>query len=136
MERTIREQISSNLNIPADHPIDIDIPGPILPQLIVGSLAEVTISSDDVPLEQLTADVTVRADDVPVRGGDWSGATAEVTIDEAQLQALLAGVDDFPASTVAIDAPDITATFELNAVVTTIPVGVALTRAPRTAISS
>lgn len=127
VERTIREQISSNLNIPADHPIDVDIPGPILPQLIVGSLAEVTISSDDVPLEQLTADVTVRADDVPVRGGDWSGATAEVTIDEAQLQALLAGVDDFPASTVAIDAPDITATFELNAVVTTIPVGVALT---------
>ena len=128
VERTIREQISANLNIPVDHEIDVDVPGPILPQLIVGSLAEVTVSSNDVPLEGITADITAHASDVPIRGdADWSGATATVTIDQPQLQTLLEGVDGFPASTVGLDPPDVTATFDLDAVVTTIPVGVALT---------
>ena len=128
VEQTIRRQIATQLAVPADHPVDIDIPGPVLPQLIVGSLAEVRISSDDVPLQGLTADVTVHAQDVPVRGdGDWSGGAATVALDEEQLRALLAGVQDFPADTVTLDAPDVAAGFELRVFALTVPVGVALT---------
>ncbi|MGB4778078.1 DUF2993 domain-containing protein [Microbacterium sp.] len=135
VERTIREQLISNLDVPADQQFDIDIPGPILPQLIVGSLGSVTISSDDVPLSDgvsggsdggLTADVTVHAQDVPIRGGDWSGGIATVRLDEAQLRTLLGQVEGFPADTVSIDAPDVAADFELRLFGLTVPVGVSL----------
>ena len=127
VERTIREQITTQLSLPADQQIDIDIPGPILPQLIVGSLADVTISSDDVPLRGVTADITVTAQDVNIHGGDWSGGYATVTLDQTQVQALLAEIDGFPATTVTLDAPDIAADFELQLFALKVPVGVALT---------
>lgn len=128
VERTIREQAITQLSLPADQKIDVDVTGPVLMPLLVGNLAEVRIASDDVPVGQFTADVVVEAQDVPVRGdGDWSGAYATVTIDESQLQQLLGTIDDFPAETVEIDPPDVAVTFELNALVTTVPVGVALT---------
>lgn len=127
VERTIREQITRQLDLPADHRIDVDVPGPILPQLIVGTLADVAISSDDVPLRGVTADVSVSAQDVSIHGGDWSGAVATVTLDQSQLQALMAAVPDFPAASVGIDAPDLTAQFDLRVLGLEIPVGVSLT---------
>lgn len=130
VERTIREQAITQLSLPADQKIDVDVASPVLLPLLVGNLAEVRVASDDVPIGDFTADVVVEAQDVPIRGdGDWSGAYATVTIDEAQLQQLLATLDEFPAETVEIDAPEVAVTFELNAVLTTVPVGVAL--APR-----
>lgn len=128
VERIIREQAIAQLSLPADQQIDIDLTGPVLPQLIVGSIGHIEVSSADVPFQGLTGDVAVRADDVPVHGGgDWSGAYATITLDEAQLQALLASLDGFPAATVQIDAPDVSASFEVPLVVTNVPVGVALT---------
>ncbi len=127
VERTIREQAVTQLSLPADQQIDVDLPWPVLPALLVGNLAEVTVSSEDVPLNGITADVVVRARDVPIRrGGDWSGASATVSLDEAQLQALLSTVEGFPAETVEIDAPEVAVTFELNLLVATVPVGVGL----------
>ena len=128
VERTIRAQLTTSLDLPADQRIDIDIPGPILPQLIVGSLGDVTISSDDVSLRGITVDVAVSAQDVPVwGGGDWSGASATVRLDQTQLQAVLAQVDGFPAGTVTLDAPDVNADFELSLFGLAVPVGVSLT---------
>lgn len=127
VERTIREQVTRQLDLPVDQQIDIDIPGPLLPQLIVGSLGKVSISSQDVPLQGITGDVTVSAQDVNIHDGDWSGGHATVTLDQSQLQTLLANVPDFPASTVVIDAPDLAAEFSLQLFTVEIPVGVALT---------
>lgn len=127
VEQTIREQITRQLDLPADHRIDVDVPGPILPQLIAGTLGDVAISSDDVPLKGVTADVSVSAKDVNIHGGDWSGAVATVTLDQPQLQALMAAVPDFPAASVGIDAPDLTAQFDLRVLGLEIPVGVSLT---------
>lgn len=127
VERTIREQVTRQLDLPVDQQIDIDIPGPLLPQLIVGSLGQVSISSQDVPLQGITGDVTVSAQDVNIHDGDWSGGHATVTLDQSQLQTLLANVPDFPASTVVIDAPDLAAEFSLQLFTVEIPVGVALT---------
>lgn len=127
VERTIREQVTRQLDLPVDQQIDIDIPGPLLPQLIVGSLGQVSISSQDVPLQGITGDVTVSAQGVNIHDGDWSGGHATVTLDQSQLQTLLANVPDFPASTVVIDAPDLAAEFSLQLFTVEIPVGVALT---------
>lgn len=127
VDRTIREQLVKNLELPADQHIDLEVPGMILPQLIVGSLADVKVSSKDVSLHGLTADVSVTAQDVPVRGGDWSGAHARIQLDEEQLKTLLAQVDGFPSATVTIDAPDVAADFELQLFALKVPVGVSLT---------
>ena len=127
VERTIREQVVEQLQLPADQQIDVDIAGPILPQLIVGSLADLTISSDDVPLDGIAADISVNAQDVNIHGGDWSGGYATVSLDETQLRALLAGIDGFPAESVSIDAPHVRAEFTLQLFAFDVPIGVALT---------
>jgi hypothetical protein len=126
VERTIREQAITQLALPADQQIDVDVASPVLLPLLAGNLGAVRVASDDVPIGDTTADVVVEAQDVPIRGGgDWSGAYATVTLDEPQLQGLLESIDGFPATTVAIDQPDVEATFELDALVTKVPVGVA-----------
>lgn len=127
VERTIREQITKNLDLPVDQQIHVDVPGAILPALLVGSLPQVTISSADVPLNGITADVVVSAQDVPIRGGDWSGAHVTATLDAAQVQALLSRIDGFPASTVTLGEPDIDISMDLKLFALTVPVGVGLT---------
>lgn len=127
VERTIREQITTQLGVSADQQIDIDIPGAILPQLIAGQFADVEISSQDVTVDGITADITASAQDVNLNGGDWSGGYVRAELDEAQLRTLLERVDGFPVTTVSLDAPDVTADFELQVFTATIPVGVSLT---------
>ncbi len=126
--KTIEDQIRTQLSLPADHEIDVEVAGAVVPQLIVGSLADVTIASDDVPLGELTGDVTVHAMDVPVHGGgDWSGADATVSLDEDQLRALMATVDGFPEETLGLADPNVTMSLDLQLLLVTFPVGVALT---------
>jgi len=126
VERTIRDQVVSQLSLPADQQVDVDVDGIVIPQLIVGSLGHVRVASDDVAVQGITGDVVVTADDVPLRGGDWSGAYATVRLDQAQLQQLLATVDGFPAEGVTISAPDIAFSTELSLLGASIPVGVDL----------
>src|SRR6478609_1850844 len=61
--KTIREQVITQLSLPADQQVDVTVEGAVLPQLIRGSLDDVTISSDDVELEAFSGDVTVHAQD-------------------------------------------------------------------------
>lgn len=124
---TIRQQVVSRLALPADHEVAVDVAGPVIPQLIAGTLGEVTVSSDDVPIGEVVGDVTVIAHGVPLRGGDLAGATATVVLDEEQLRALMATVDGFPADSLALDDPDVTMSTELSFFGIGIPVGVALT---------
>lgn len=134
VERTIRERITTQLNLPADHRIDVDVPGPILPQLLIGSLGRVSVASEDVSFggaegaPAVTGDVVVVADDVPLRGdGDWSGAFATVTLDEEQLSALLGAIEGFPTETVTLDPPNVGISLDLQLFALTVPVGVDLT---------
>ena len=124
----VRDQVRTQLALPADQPIDVDIPGVLIPQLIGGSIDELTIASDDVEFGGVTGDVTVTANDVAVRGtGEMSGATATVALDEQQLRTLLGSLEGFPVDTLALDAPDVTMTLDLQLFGMGIPVGVALT---------
>jgi len=125
---TIRQQIVSQLSLPADHPIDVDLPGPVLPQLIGGRIGELTLSSQNVASGELSGDIVVHATGIPIRGdAPVESARATVRLDEQQLRVLLGAIDGFPVETVALDDPDIAMTTELELWVLSVSVGVGLT---------
>ena len=125
--KTIRDQVVTQLALPADQEVDVTVPGAMIPQLISGSLGEVVIVSDDVPIGSFTGDVSVTATEVPIRGGEMGSAAATVTLDEDQVRELMSTVDGFPADSLALDAPDVEMATELSFFGATIPVAVSLT---------
>lgn len=130
---TIRQQVVTQLALPADQQVDVEVAGVVIPQLIAGTLDDVTIASDDVSLSHaLAGDVRVHATGVRIRGDvAAASASAEVVLDTAQLRALLARIDGFPADTVGLAAPDLTVTVDLAVLGQSVPIGVALTPAAR-----
>lgn len=126
--KTVKTEIANRLALPADHEIDVEVPGMVLPQLIGGTLDQITVTSQDVPVGSFEGDVTVTATDVPVRGETTMGdATATVALDEEQLRALLSTVQGFPSETVGLADPDVTMQTELQFFGIEFPIGVALT---------
>lgn len=125
---TVRSLVVSNVGLPDGQDVDVQVAGLVLPQIIGGSLDDVTVTSDDVTLGPITGDVRVEMQGVPVSGGSAAqGGTASVRLDEEQLRALLAQLPDFPSGTVAMAAPDVTFTSELSVFGVGIPVGVTVT---------
>lgn len=130
--KIIRDQLVAHLGLPADQEIDVDIPGLLLPQLVVGSVAELSLSTDDVEREGLAGDVRVHLQDVPVWGGvDWSGGDAQLILDEAQTRALLARVDGFPVDAFHLAAPEVALETAFDVFGASIPLGVRLTAEAR-----
>ena len=126
--KTIREQVVTQLSLPADQEMQVDVASPVIPQLITGTLSEVTITSEDVPMESFVGDVTVHAEDIPIRGGGEMGSgTATVVLTEEQVRTLMATVDGFPVESLGLEAPDITMSTELSVFGVSIPVAAALT---------
>ena len=80
----------------------------MLPQLIRGTLDDVTISSEDVALECVRRAMsrctrrTSRSAGMPTPGA----ATATVVLDEEQLRTLLSTVEDFPAESLGLAAAE------------------------------
>jgi len=130
--KVIRDQLVSNLGLPADQEIDVEIPGLLLPQLVVGSVPEMTLATDDVELDGLAGDVRVNLQDVPVWGGvDWSSGSAEIILDDAQTRALLARVDGFPVDAFRLAAPEVALETAFDVFGATVPLGVRLTAEAR-----
>ncbi len=126
--KTIRDQVVTQLSLPADQEVDVVVEGAVLPQLIRGSLDDVTVSSQDVALEAFVGDVTVRAQDVAIRGeGGAREASATVVLDVEQLRTLLATIPDFPTDSLGLAEPDVTMTTELSLFGAALPIGIALT---------
>jgi len=92
VEQRVRETIVSELDLPADQPIDVGVGGIVLAQLIAGRLDDLSVRSDDVSIGGLSGDVAIRAHGVPVRGEDLDalGGTASIALDAADVDALLA----------------------------------------------
>lgn len=128
VERSIRAQLTETVGIPADQDVDVTVTGAVLPQLITGTLDEVSISSQDVALGSLTGDISVQMTGVPVRGDrPAEGGSATITLDEQQLQALTATVDGFPADTVVLKEPNVTMSIDVSMFGLSFPIGVGLT---------
>lgn len=123
----VRQLILTQLELPADQPVDVEVPGLVLPQLLSGRLNEISVASPDVAFGPVSGDVVVNLTDVPVSADAAAGpGSATVRLDEAQLQALLGTIDGFPADSVGIAAPNVTITTELSVFGASVPLGVAL----------
>lgn len=123
----IRSTVVERLQLPADHPVDVEVDGILIPQLIVGTLAEVRIASEDVTVGAFSGDITARGEGVPIRAdGPAAGGTAEVRMSTEQLRSLLSTVDGFPAETIQLEAPNVTASTDVALLGATIPLSLVL----------
>lgn len=126
--QTIRDEVIAQLSLPADQQVDVVVTGAVLPQLIRGSLDDVTVSSDDVAFDAFVGDVTVHAQDIAIRGDATAGeASATVVLDEEQLRTLLSTVENFPTDALGLAEPNVTMATELSLFGIGLPIGVALT---------
>ncbi|ROR65892.1 LmeA family phospholipid-binding protein [Agrococcus jenensis] len=124
---TVRSTVVEQLQLPAEHPVDVQVDGILLPQLIAGTLADVRIASDDVTVGEFSGDVTAQLQGVPIRADRaGAGGTAEVRMSPEQLRSLLSTIDGFPAETIELAAPNVTASTEIELLGATIPLGLAL----------
>ena len=96
----------------------------MIPQLIVGTLGEVTITSEDVPMESFVGDVTVTAQRHPDprrrRDGQRDG---DGRPDRGAAAHALSTVEDFPADSLGLAAPDVTMSTELSLFGVSLPRG-------------
>lgn len=123
----IRSAVVEQLSLPPDRVVDVEVDGILLPQLIAGTLADVRIASDDVTLGAFSGDVTAHGEGIPIRGnGAAAGGTAEVRMSTEQLRSLLMTIDGFPAETIALEAPNVTASTEVQVLGATIALGLVL----------
>lgn len=123
----IRSAVVERLALPADHPVDVEVDGVLLPQLIAGTLADVRIASEAVTVGSFGGDITAQFEDVPIRGdGAAAGGAAEVRMSTEQLRSLLGSIDGFPAETIELEAPNVTASTEISVLGATIPLGLVL----------
>ncbi|TDN88507.1 DUF2993 domain-containing protein [Microbacterium sp. BK668] len=128
VEKTIRDQVVTSLALPADQEVDVEVAGTVIPQLVAGTLDDVTVSSDDVSFGEFSGDVTVHATGIGIRGEpEADAATATVRLDENELKALLAGVQDFPVDSLSLASPDLAVSTELQFLGIAVPIGVSLT---------
>lgn len=125
---TVRSLVVTQVGLPADQQVDVEVPGIVLPQLLTGRLDRVTVSAPDVALGPLTGDVLVDLQDVPVAdNAPAEGGSASVRLDPDQLRSLLAQIPNFPADTVDTAAPDLTLSTQLSVFGIAIPVGISAT---------
>lgn len=100
--RTIRTEMVSALGLGSEQGVDVRLPGSVLAGVIGGSLNEVIVRADDVDRGELTGDLEVTMRGVPVRGeGPIESGTASLSLDEAQLRALLGTIYGFPVDAVS-----------------------------------
>lgn len=130
----VQDQVRTHLALPADQQIDVGLAEPVLPQLLGGTLTELTISSADVTLGgaeaggTVTGDVAVVARGVPVRGdGVIEHAEATLVLDEEQVRGLMANVDGFPVDSLGLAAPNVTMSSDVTVFGISVEVGAALT---------
>ncbi|WP_309065166.1 LmeA family phospholipid-binding protein [Microbacterium sp.] len=122
----VRSIVIEQLDLPADQQLDVEVSGILLPQLIAGRLDQLHLASGKVTLGGVTGSADVTATDVPVSGGELGSASGTVSIDQAQLQALLAG-SELPIDEIALDEPNVTVTGSVDVLGRAVPVGLTAT---------
>lgn len=125
----VRTAVVQKLDLPADQPVDVEIEGMVIPQLIGGTFHDVRVASADVPIGGTQADVAVHLTDVEYRGdtpGQMTDGSATVTLTEAELRSLADGVDGVDPSSIGLAEPNVTASTKLSLFGASIDIGIAL----------
>ncbi len=126
--KAVRTQVADSLGVADADDVGVDIPGVLLLQLARGTIDEATLDAPDVEVDGFSGAATVTVYGLAL--GDTpsiTGGTAAVTLDAAQLRALMGTVDGFPADTIGLAAPNVTASVDLSLFGATTTVGLALT---------
>ncbi|MGW9626995.1 LmeA family phospholipid-binding protein [Microbacterium sp. NPDC055521] len=124
--KTIRSLVISNLDLPADQQLDVQVPGMLLPQLISGTLDEVKLASDEVTIGGITGSARVTASEVPVSGGALGAAHGTVWVDQGEFASLL-DASQLPISGIELAAPNATVEADVELFGSRIPVGLTVT---------
>ena len=70
--KTIRDEVITQLSLPADQEVDVKVEGAVIPQLIAGSFGEITVASDDVVVDSFSGDVVVTARTCRSAAASWA----------------------------------------------------------------
>lgn len=122
----VRGIVIEQLDLPADQELAVEADGILLPQLIGGTLDSLHLSTDSVTLQGITGAVDVTATGVPLLGGDLSGASGTIRIDETQFTELLADTD-LPVETVTLESPNATVSGSVSVLGIAIPISLTVT---------
>lgn len=130
MLRGAAEAAVTRAGVEVDGPLDVSVPGLVIPQFFSGSFDEMTVTADDVTVEGLSADVEVTASDVAIRDRTAGSVTALVSMDAAGVEGVLASSDAFAAlggsPELTIAEPDITASTQLSVFGAEVPLELAV----------
>ena len=127
IEAGIADQVRTSLELPTDQPVDVSVEGPLPLQLLTGSLDDLRLSSDDVPLGPTTADVDVALQGVSTTAPYTVGAgVATVTLDQAQVAALTDSVAQIDIVELTLEDPAIVVGTELSLFGFGIPISLSL----------
>lgn len=102
---SIRDGVRAALKLPADQPMDVQIDGAVLPQLIGGSFQTVAVTSDDVTIGPLSGDLSATAHEVHT-DGTAAAMAATMSLTPEELRPLLP-TDRVQIDTITFDAPQV-----------------------------
>jgi len=97
----------SQAGIDLSETADVEVPGLLLPQVITGSVAEVTIRAKGAELEGIRADVDITAEGVSVLGRTADALTLTASADADAVEAVLRSAGDSTALASLGDAIEI-----------------------------
>lgn len=107
---------------------EVSVPGLLLPQLVTGSVDELTVTAESARLEGIEADVGITATGISVLGRTADAVTLVARAEAAGIEAILARAgEDGPlrslaeAATIAVAEPEVTVSAELPVLGTAIP---------------
>ena len=122
----VKEQVGAALGLPKGHPMDVEIDGAMIPQLIKGSFDTIDVASRDVTIGPVNGDLVGTAHGMRF-DGSADDMTATLALTEEQLRTLLP-TDRVQVKSIAFDAPKVR--FGTSFEVWSLPIDVELALTP------
>lgn len=130
MLRGAAETAVTRAGVEVEGPIDVSVPGLVIPQFFSGSFDEVTVTAEDAQVQGVTADVALTATDVAIRDRTAGEITARVMLDAAGVEGVIQESGAFDAfggaPELSIAEPDLTASTELRLFGASVPLELAV----------
>jgi hypothetical protein len=126
---TIRDELASALSLDPAHPMDIDLGGgSFVLQAVRGTIDQVTVDVDDVPLGDIEGSLSIAAAGIPLdQAAPVETLTARATIDPADVQKLRGYISDIDPDSITLGDGVVDVATTLDAGFLTIPVSAGIT---------